>query len=187
MTAHDARTQTIAAWTGLPKKNIRRLRGTHLVGPDEDPVMRHRGPAPNSGTFFFRSHRRRNEAAALAGICYQFDLIPTQPMRNVARDLPEISRGERLCAAYELYRLLVPDAMLTLEHTVLLVLSLAQGRDIRIARCTGCGCALAQERFGQRRLACQHCASSGAPASRRYPPSPTTDAAGSDAAQPSLL
>jgi hypothetical protein len=160
MFTHEARTQTIAAWTGLPKDRIRTLHSAQFAGSDEEPVTRHRGPSPNRVSYFFRSARLRNEAAALAGLCFQFGIVPRQSVRNPARELPDVARGERLCAAFEMYGLLMQESSVTLEHVVLLVLALAQSREIKVARCVGCGCAIVLDRYGQQRLACQYCASS---------------------------
>ena len=101
----------------------------------------------------------RLEAAALVGVCYAFDLVPLS--RTPAREIPSVPRGERLCAAFELYQSLVPDSAVSIDHLILLVFALAQGSDIEIGRCTSCGGIIVMDRFGDRRHTCQFCLDAG--------------------------
>jgi hypothetical protein len=159
MIAHASRTQTIAAWTGLPKQRIRAVNNSHVT-PERDALgARHRGPSPTQVKYLLRTARLRSEAAALLGLCLQFHLVPRQPLRSPARDWPEVARGERLCDAFEMYRMLMPSSPLTLDHLVVLVLALAKAQEVTVACCTGCGSAIVSDRFGEQRLICQHCAS----------------------------
>jgi hypothetical protein len=158
MIEHGARTQTIAAWTGLPKQRIRALNNPHLL-PDRDALPpRHRGPSPTQVKYLLRTARLRGEAAALTGLCHQFQLLPQQPLRHPGREWPSVARGERLCDAYEMYRQLVPTSALSLDHLVVLVFALSTAQELAVACCTGCGSAIVGERFEPRRLLCQHCA-----------------------------
>ena len=44
--------------------------------------------------------------------------------------LPGITRGERLMGAFEVYRALLPDPLISLEHAILLITELAQRRTL---------------------------------------------------------
>jgi hypothetical protein len=153
----EARTQTIAQWTGLPKERIRTLHRTH--GQEASESIRHRGPSPNRVGYFLRTSHMRSEAAALVGMCYAFDLVP--PNRMPVREIPSVPRGERLCSAFELYRSLVPNSAVSIDHMILLVFALAQGSDIEVGRCTSCGGIVVMDRFGDRRHTCQFCLDAG--------------------------
>ena len=53
---HEARTQTIRAWTGLTDDRIRKLYRSHL-GRAACYVPRHRGQSPHQSAYFMRSLR----------------------------------------------------------------------------------------------------------------------------------
>ena len=157
MIGHEARTHTICEWTGLPPERIRILCRTYARDHGKQHAVRHRGPSPQNLSFFLRSSRLRSEAAAIAGLCYVLDVIPSRRLSNARRELPNVGRGQRMCLAFEMYRKLVPASKITLEHIVLLVTAIAQGNELRVIHCLGCGGAIIMDRFELARRRCTHC------------------------------
>ncbi|HTX05274.1 MAG TPA: hypothetical protein VMD06_05560, partial [Steroidobacteraceae bacterium] len=62
---HEARTQTIRAWTGLTDDRIRKLYRSYLSRA-ACYVPRHRGKSPHQSAYFTRSLRIQQETAVLA-------------------------------------------------------------------------------------------------------------------------
>jgi hypothetical protein len=62
---HEARTQTIRAWTGLSDDRIRKLYRTYLSQVSRY-LPRHRGKSPQQVGYFTRSQRSQHETAVLA-------------------------------------------------------------------------------------------------------------------------
>lgn len=155
---HEARTQTIRAWTGLTDDRIRNLyrsymsRGNHFV-------PRHRGKSPHQVAYFTRSLRVQWETAQLASLLSLFTVIPAQPSPEFAASLPTVARGEKLCYAYEMYQTTIPGSQISFEHSVFLAFALARGDQLRLGGCRECGGLLVLERFPLRERRCQYCAS----------------------------
>ena len=72
--------------------------------------------------------------------------------------LPGLTRGALLCAAFEAYCALVPDAQISFEHAVFLASALTRGDLLRLAGCAGCGSLIVTERFPAREQRCHLCA-----------------------------
>jgi hypothetical protein len=153
----QARTHTIAYWTGLPDDRIRNLYQSYYQEPGIQPVHRRRGPSPQSLSFFFGTARSRSESAAIVGLCYLLGVLPAQPLANPRLELPSVARGKRLCDAFELYRQLVPHSLMTLDHVVLLIMTVAQGYEFRVGHCMSCGGVIVIDRSSLRRCRCAHC------------------------------
>jgi hypothetical protein len=153
---HEARTQTIRQWTGLTDDRIRNLYNSY-ISPGGRLVPRHRGKSPHQIAYFSRSVRIKWETAQLASLLSLLSVIPTQPSPEIAATLPGITRGEKLCYAFEAYRSTIPGAQISFEHTVFLTLALARGDQIRLVRCGGCDALLVTERFSMRDRRCPHC------------------------------
>lgn len=156
MIAHEARTRTICEWTGLPDDRIRHLYQSYVHDANRL-VARRRGPAPQSLTYFFESARSRSEAAALTGLCYMLEVLPPKATGNPRRELPSLWRGEKLCDAYEMYLTLVPETPMTLEHVVLLVMTVSKGEEFEVTHCATCGGVIVLDRGSVRRGSCAHC------------------------------
>lgn len=153
---HEVRTATIREWTGLSQARIHQLYldCRHERGPI---VVRHRGCAPTQTGRFLRSERARVEGATLAGICYVLEVLPVRPLPNANRALPDLTRGERLCAAFEYFRRLIPETKLTLEQAIALMRALAQGTELALTHCVGCGAVLLLDPLGVSRHRCITC------------------------------
>ena len=93
----------------------------------------------------------------MAGLCRLLEVIPVDPLPNARRELAGLARGERLCRAFEIYRSLVPESELTFDHVVLLITAVAEGKDLRLSQCVGCGGAIVTDKHGASRRSCGHC------------------------------
>ena len=189
MIEHEARTQTICAWTGLPADRIVTLYECYVSEHGQRHIVRHRGPPPQRLILLLRPVRMRSEAAAMAGLCRLLEVIPAEAVSNARRELPGLARGERLCRAFEIYRSLVPDSGLTFDHVVLLITAVAEGRDLRLSQCVGCGGAIVTDMNGASRRSCVYCSNETA----RHAPEPlssigyTTPPRGADGTQQALF
>jgi hypothetical protein len=135
---HNARTQTILAWSGLSTYRIRTLYRAN--GPDQtDPGRRRlRGRAPYQLQFFWRSPIRTQEAATFAAIARLLNVIPGQPTRERPEMVCSLQQGEGVCRAYELFHVYVPVSEISIDHAFLLVTALARGDEVRLGHCIGC-------------------------------------------------
>ena len=149
---HEARTQTIRAWTGLSDDRIRKLYRSYL-GHARRQLPRHRGKSPHQVAYFTRSLRLQEESALLASVLSLLGALPAAE----AAPPPGLTRGELLCQAFEAYRLLLPSAQISFEHAVFLVTALGRGDQLRLAPCSECGGLLVTERFALRSVRCHHC------------------------------
>lgn len=160
MTRLGARTGHVATWSGLSARRVQHLQ-THAVGiSGEDGRLRKRGSSPRRLVPMFRTAARRSEAAALVIICGLYGVLPAERGDKAARDLPNVHRGESLCAAFEAYRELVPKPSFTMDHLLLLITALVRRDDIDIERCAHCDVAILAHRWRRDRLLCGACSDS---------------------------
>jgi hypothetical protein len=155
---HEARTQTIRAWTGLSDDRIRKLYRSYMTRARRY-VPRHRGKSPHQIAFFTRSLRVQQETAWLASLLSLFGVVPVQPVSDATHALPSVARGELLCHAFEVYRAMIPASQISFEHTVFLATALSRGEQLRLGGCAECGSLVVTERFPIRDKRCHHCAS----------------------------
>ena len=156
---NEARTHTIRTWTGLSDDRIRKLYRSYLRDAAGTPLARHRGKSPQQAAFFMRSARTRQEAALLASLCRLLGALPPAAAPELLRSLPGLARGELLCQAYEVYRGLVPEALISFEHAVFLLTTLVRGDELVLGACRDCSAALIVDRWSLRAPRCPLCAS----------------------------
>lgn len=157
MLSHEARTRTISAWTGLSADRVRKL---SKLQRQERPQKVHRrppGPTPHQLAALLTSPGLRTEADTIAGVCQMLKVLPAEPLANAKATLPNLARGERLCAALELFQDFVPHARLTFDQLVMLLNHLAEGEQWAIARCTGCPAMVVADRLTLDRPLCEDC------------------------------
>jgi hypothetical protein len=154
---HEARTQTIRAWTGLSDDRIRKLYRSYM-SQSRRQLPRHRGKSPHQVAYFTRSQQLQLESAVLASMLSLLGVIPPQASDTASAALPGLARGALLCAAFEAYCALVPAAQISFEHTVFLASALTRGDQLRLGGCAGCGCVIVTERFPARHQRCHLCA-----------------------------
>src|SRR6202035_4392587 len=99
---HEARTQTIRAWTGLSDDRIRKLYRSYLHEPGFA-VGRPRGKSPQQCTFFTRSPQLKEESSFLASVCSLLGVLPQAGTTLNQKALANVTRGELLCQAFEVY------------------------------------------------------------------------------------
>lgn len=156
---HEARTQTIRAWTGLTDDRIRKLFHSYCDQPGAAALPRPRGRSPRQTSFFLRNARLKQEAAFLASLCVLLGALPPRRTARAASGPAQgVAQGIALCQAYEAYRTLVPAARISFEHLVYLYTSLQRGEELRIAACAGCGALLVVERMALQEACCPYCA-----------------------------
>ena len=155
---HQARTQTIRAWTGLSDDRIRKLYRSYMSHARRY-LPRHRGKSPHQIAYFTRSLRMQEETAVLASVLSLLGVVPPSPGAATPDAVPGLGRGELLCQAFEAYRLLLPSSQISFEHAVFLATALTRGDQLRLGGCSDCGGLLVTERFPLRERRCHHCAS----------------------------
>ena len=181
--AHEARTQTIRAWTGLSDDRIRKLYRCYMSQAQRH-LPRHRGKSPHQIAYFTRSLRLQEETALLASVLSWLGVLPAGTSGAVSAaasgaalasaagagsaSLPGVTRGVLLCQAFEAFRLLLPSAQISFEHAVFLAVALARGDQLRLGDCSDCGSLMVTERFPLRTSRCTHCTAPAQP--RRIPP-----------------
>ena len=173
---HEARTQTIRAWTGLSDDRIRKLYRSYMSQARRH-LPRHRGKSPHQVAYFTRSLRLQQETALLASMLSLLGVVPagmtgaatggaavppvaagvTAAAGTTGAALPGVTRGELLCQAFEAFRLMLPSAQISFEHAVFLATSLARGDQLCLGDCSDCGSLMVTERFPLRASRCTHC------------------------------
>ena len=162
---HEARTQTIRAWTGLSDDRIRKLYRSYMSQARRH-LQRHRGKSPHQVAYFTRSLRLQEESGLLGSVLSLLGVIPggvsgptvaPAPARAGSASLPGVTRGVLLCQAFEAFRLLLPSAQISFEHAVFLATTLARGDQLRLGDCSDCGSLMVTERFPLRTSRCTHC------------------------------
>jgi hypothetical protein len=154
---HEARTQTIRAWTGLSDDRIRKLYRSYMSHAPHY-LPRHRGKSPHQVTYFTRSLRVQQETAVLASLLSLLGAVPARPEDEASDAIPNVARGELLCFAFEAYRAMMPSSQISFEHAVFLATALARGEQLRLGGCADCGSLIVTERFPVREKRCHHCA-----------------------------
>ena len=132
---HEARTQTIRAWTGLSDDRIRKLYRSYLSEAQRY-LPRHRGKSPHQIAYFTRSLRLQEETAVLASALSLLGVVPAAAEPQAAGPPRRLTRGELLCQAFEAYRLALPAAQISFEHAVFLATALSRGDQLRLGGCT---------------------------------------------------
>jgi len=154
---HEARTQTIRAWTGLSDDRIRKLYRSYMTHARRY-VPRHRGKSPHQVAYFARSLRLQQETVWLASLLSLLGVIPAEPTTEGSHAMPSVARGEALCHAFETYRAMVPTSQISFEHAVFLATTLSRGEQLRLGGCSDCGSLVVTERFAIRDKRCHQCA-----------------------------
>src|ERR1700691_1699723 len=135
MIERGARIRTVTRWTGLSKYCVQNL--TRSYG-SKTRIPCNRGRSPSKPAYFLKSPDVARESVALAYISLQCKAIPAAMVPDARTSLPGIERGERVMDAFEVYRALVPNARISLEHAILLIIELAERSALMLVRCRNC-------------------------------------------------
>jgi len=157
MISHDARTGTVARWTGLSRYQIVQL--CRRYNPARSTYRR--GSPPSQTAYFGKSFEMEAESLAFLFIAVETQVIPEQIAPDARGALPELSRGERLMRAFECYRALLPRAHISLERAILLVFEYAERRNVSVKHCSRCNDLMLIDRTGAQNDCCPFCRPGG--------------------------
>ena len=153
MVEHGARLGTIAQWTGLSKWQVHNLTNSYPSATRSQP----RGASPCQPAYFSKSLKVARESTAFAYIAFQMQAIPEGEVPDAPHSLPGVARGERFMSAFEVYRALLPNPLISLEYAILLITELAERRTLVLARCSWCPEVIVLDRLGSRDGRCPRC------------------------------
>jgi hypothetical protein len=122
-------------------------------------VSRPRGKSPQQAALFTRTPKLKEESSLLASLCSLLGALPRAGAPVSRQALANLSRGELLCQAFEVYRDLVADPRISFENLVFLVCALAEGEELALARCEDCGALTVVDRITFKMHRCPYCAS----------------------------
>ncbi len=94
---HEARTQTIRAWTGLSDDRIRKLYRSYMDDARGE-LPRHRGKSPHQVAYFTRSTRMQEETLALATALWLLGVLADAGAAEAPGSPAALARGALLCA-----------------------------------------------------------------------------------------
>jgi hypothetical protein len=138
MLQYRVRQSWVREWTGCSE---RRIRSIQRLAQNSSDVRKRRGPLPSRASGILSTSLLRSEASAIAGVAQRFGILPVGPIKSARKLLPGLVLGERLCWLYEVYHEWVPDATLTMERFLLLVLELVEQKTLILTQCDNCnGC-----------------------------------------------
>jgi hypothetical protein len=126
-------------------------------------VSRPRGKSPQQCTFFTRTPQHKEESSLLASVCSLLGALPRSGTPVSRQALANLSRGELLCQAFEVYHDLVANPHISFEHLVFLVRALAEGEELTWAGCEDCGALTVGDRITFKSHRCPYCTSAGSP------------------------
>jgi len=161
MIAQDARTHTITRWTNLGRHRVQALSRCYQNTAPGD--HRRRGVSPFQAAYFAKSLKLEAESLAFAFFAYELQVIPYAVQSDARHSLPGLGRGERLRVAYDLYRRLVTGAHISLERAIVLVIELAERRNLSLRRCRICKDVMIIDRLGPPHDRCPFCRSDRQP------------------------
>lgn len=151
--SHDAPAHVVQRWSGLTRDQLLTLRRRWAIRTRK----KSSGRPPSSFDVFFESARKRGEAALFAALCQAAGVISVQRGKDTADGLPSVESGERLCEAYELFKVWAPNANLDFAKAELLLIGVVEQNAIELTHCEGCNSALLIDRLGTSRSKCSYC------------------------------
>jgi len=159
MIAHEARTGTIRACTGFSEDRIRKIYTTYFREAGHANVKRRRGKSPSQISTYVNSSLTQCEATVLACLFIYCDLMDLGSDSGLltARRLDPVSKGERLCDAFETYRSLQPQPALCFERSWGLYNALVKAHELFFAHCNDCGGPYIQDRYALDYAHCPFC------------------------------
>ena len=166
MIEHGARICTVTRWTGLSKYCVQNL--TKSYG-SKTRIKCKRGDPPSQPAYFSKSLEVARESMAFAYIALQMQALPPGVVPDARVSLPGIVQGERLMSAFELYRALLPEATISLEYAILLIIELAERSALALGECRGCHDVMVVDRLRTRQEFCPFCQPQGRLSERPKP------------------
>jgi hypothetical protein len=155
---HEARTFTIRQWTGLSDDRIRKLYRSYCQDGVSAAVTRHRGKSPRQAAFFFRNPEVTFHAAQLASLFLIYGLVSATSGGLESRyRVGSLESATLVCQAYEAYLELHAPVSISFEHAWFLLLALARGDEVGMARCEDCGGLLLRDLLARHKQTCGNC------------------------------
>ena len=146
----QARTSTIGRYTGLSSDRIRKAYASYVAEHGKKKLpKRKRGRPPSRVTRFVKTPDQHCESTVLMSLFMHAGLLVTDGPRNctVSRTISMLTRGHRLCDAYEMHRYIVPGGEMSLELAAALLRALGETHELIISRCEACGALYVQDAY----------------------------------------
>ena len=159
MIGHEARTRTIRECTGLSDDRIRKVYATYFKASGQLSVKRRRGKSPQQITLFVKNPRNQLESTTLVAL-FCASLLLRVDMKNHVHACwprPDVEFGHRVCRAFETYRLLHPEGILTFEWAWNLLKSSGFNDELYLAVCRTCHSRYVQDAYALDRRICPSC------------------------------
>jgi hypothetical protein len=172
MLRYRVRQSWVQEWTGCSERRIRSICRSAQAPIDD---RKRRGPLPSRASRILSTALLRSEASAIAGLAQRLGMLPTGPVKLARKLVPGLALGERLCWLYEVYREWVPDATLTMERFLLLVLELVEQKTLFLSRCDNCSGSWVVDKFETRHRQCWACTAAGRSPKSKAPTIPCPD------------
>ena len=156
---HQARTHIITQCTGFSADRVRKLYATYFKHRARGNIPRHRGKSPMSVEIFLKNPRRQAESSLLAHVLAAWGLVRIRPgliSRSPTAD-DRLTLGLTFCEAYEAFRRLHPEAVITFEQAWNLLAALADRQDLLLLDCAACGTLYVHDALALDRRRCPAC------------------------------
>lgn len=159
MIGHEARTGTIKRCTGLSDDRIRKLYATYFRNTGNTGVKRRRGKSPQQVGRFVKNPEYQLQATTLFALFTLGLLLRVDGERRVTAcwPRPDVEFGHRLCRAYETYRVLHDEPLLSFEWAWNLLNSIAYNDELYVAVCGSCDAPYVQDAYAIDRERCPAC------------------------------
>lgn len=160
MIGHEARTRTIKACTGLSDDRIRKLYATYFRDSGRTDIKRRRGKSPQQVTRFVKNPEHQLQATTLLGLFSLGLLLRIDADRRVhaAWPRPGVEFGHRLCRAFETYRVLFEQPVLSFEWAWNLINNIAYNDELFVSACRLCDAPYVQDAYAIDARLCPACA-----------------------------
>ena len=160
MIGHEARTRTIKACTGLSDDRIRKLYATYFRDSGRTDIKRRRGKSPQQVTRFVKNPEYQLQATTLLGLFSLGLLLRIDSDRRVHAKWPRpgVEYGHRLCRAFETYRTLFEQPLLSFEWAWNLINNIAYNDELFVSACRLCEAPYVQDAFAIDPRVCPACA-----------------------------
>lgn len=171
---HQARTHIITECTGFSPDRIRKIYATYFKYGGKTPVCRHRGKSPMSVEIFLKNARRQAESSLLVHLLAAWGLlrIGAGLAAEAGPRGDRLAFGRRFCDAYEEFRRLHPEAVITFEQAWNLLAALTERRDLLLLDCGSCGTLYVQDALALDRRRCPACRLTARPVPGGRSPAP---------------
>ena len=162
MLMHGARTRTVSQWSGISERRVRAL-VQRYTSPSDGDVKRPRGKSPYRVEALLRSPVLRTEGAVFAQTCSAASYLNLHSDSGRELHLPDIAGGEKLCTAYEAFKMQFPSSSLTIEQALLVLTALARADELALTQCPQCSAPMLLDRLSTRHHRCHRCSSRVSP------------------------